>query len=70
MKDNRILRFNENSELNISDVSDSDLRFKSEDDKQLIYDSISNKDICMWYDEEIRDWLLDILNRSPGSLPF
>jgi hypothetical protein len=70
MKDNRIKRFNENSELNISDVSDSDLRFKSEDDKQLIYDSISNKDICMWYDEEIRDWLLDILNRSPGSLPF
>lgn len=60
--------FNEN--LNISDVSDSDLRFKSEDDKNIIYDSISDKDICMWFDEDTRDWLLDILNRNPGSLPF
>lgn len=56
--------------LTIPDVSDSDLRFKSENEKNIIYDSISDKDICMWFDEDTRDWLLDILNRNPGSLPF
>jgi hypothetical protein len=54
---------NEASEnLNISDVSDSDLRFKIEADKSLIYDSKTDKDICMYFDEQTRDWLLDLLN--------
>ena len=48
--------------LRLGDVSDSDLRFKIEEDKSLIYDSKTDKDICMYFDSETRDWLLNLLN--------
>ncbi len=50
------------SKLNKPNVSEDDLRFKIEDDKSLIYDSKTDKDICMYFDDNTRDWLLDLLN--------
>lgn len=37
-------------------------RFKYEEDKSLIYDSETNCDICMYFSEENRDLLLNLLN--------
>ena len=42
----------------------SEPRYKSELDKSLIYDSATNKDICMYFDDDTRDMLLELLNRS------
>ena len=44
-----------------NDYNEDD-RFKIESDKSLIYDSKTGADICMYFDEETRDWLLNILN--------
>lgn len=46
---------------NRNDTND-DLRFKIEANKSLIYDNKTDKDICMYFDEETRDWLLNLLN--------
>jgi hypothetical protein len=43
-------------------IDDSDFRYKFESDKSLIYDSKLDKDICMYFDEQTRDWLLKLLN--------
>lgn len=42
-------------------------RFKCEPDKSLIYDSSTNSDICMYFDEDIRDLLLNLLNEHYGE---
>lgn len=52
----KIKRFNESYE------EMDDLRYKYEEDKSIIYDSETNKDICMYFDDETREWLLNILN--------
>lgn len=45
-----------------------DQRYKIEKDKSIIYDSETNKDICMYFDDDMKDWLLKILNSSKS--PF
>ena len=55
-------RLNTDKALHIAGVSDSDLRFKIEAEKSLIYDSKTDKDICMYFDGQTRDLLLDLLN--------
>lgn len=42
--------------------NDTDFRYKVESDKSIIYDSKTDKDICLYFDDVTRDLLLDILN--------
>jgi hypothetical protein len=51
-----------NKAVNI--LNDIDIRFRVEEDKSLIYDSKTNKDICMYFDEESKDFLLNLLNNA------
>jgi hypothetical protein len=37
-------------------------RYLSEDEKQVIYDTKDDRDICMWFSLEQRDLLLEVLN--------
>lgn len=39
-------------------------RFKLEEEKSLIYDSLSDIDICTCYDEDLQIELLRVLNNS------
>lgn len=59
MKENRIRRFNENSELNISDVSDSLVNFKKL--KNIIEDSIENGEIDGLNYVFGSDWFEDLI---------
>lgn len=43
---------------------EDNLRYKTEEDKALIYDSLTNRDICMYFNEETRDLLLTLLNTA------
>jgi len=42
----------------------SELRYHIEEDKSLIYDSKTNHDVCMYFDDENRDMLLNLLNQK------
>lgn len=44
---------------------DDDLRYKFEEDKKVIYDSLTDQDVCMYFNDDMRDWLLDTLNNNP-----
>lgn len=50
------------AEYNLENNLD-DSRFKCEKDKNLIYDSLTNKDICNSYDPEITILLINLLNK-------
>lgn len=39
-----------------------DLRFKVESEKQIIYDSETDEDICMYFDDKVKNRLLNLLN--------
>ena len=39
------------------------LKFKAEEDKQVIYNSITDEDICMYFGEENKQFLLNLLNK-------
>ncbi|CAG7580034.1 MAG: hypothetical protein SLAVMIC_00215 [uncultured marine phage] len=41
---------------------DNNQRYKDESDKSIIYDSETDKDICMYFDDETRDLILRKLN--------
>lgn len=40
----------------------TDLRFRAEDDKRIIYDSENDEDLCMYFDDTKRDFILAKLN--------
>lgn len=59
---NDIKKFEEFDQLN-EDIFDSDNDvFKVEEDKSLIYNSETDEDLCMYFNEEGRDFLLNVLN--------
>lgn len=43
-------------------------RFKYETDKSIIYDSVTNKDICNCYDSEMTTLLITLLNKHYENL--
>ena len=45
-------------------IDDDDLRYQTESEKNLIYDTKTDKDICSYFDDETKDWLLNILNKK------
>ena len=45
-------------------MEDDNLRYKAEEDKSLIYDSKTDTDVCMYFDDETKVWLLNILNSN------
>lgn len=49
--------------LDIVNIGDDDLRFRAEEDKSLIYDSKTDKDICTYFDNTTKDWLITLLNK-------
>lgn len=58
------MKSNPNNQKQFTAVDDSDLRYKAEPNKSLIYDSKTNKDVCMYFDEETKDFLLNLLNAN------
>lgn len=49
-------------------IEDDDSRFKVESDKNLIYDSKTDKDICMYFNEETKNFLLEVLNNHHKNI--
>lgn len=45
-----------------ADFDPEQLRYKTEEDKSVIYDSATNRDVCMYFDDDDRDFLLNTLN--------
>lgn len=45
-----------------ADFDPDQLRYKTEPDKNLIYDSTTDRDLCMFFSEDGRDFLLNTLN--------
>lgn len=39
-------------------------RYKCDDEKFLIYDNLTNKDICSYFDEKSKEFLLSVLNEN------
>ena len=39
-------------------------RYKAEEDKSIIYDTLTDKDVCMYFDEEMKEMLLELLNKK------
>ena len=46
----------------IHEPNNDEPRYKTEEDKSLIYDSKTDNDVCMYFDDDNRDMLLNLLN--------
>lgn len=40
-----------------------ELRYRAEEAKSIIYDTETDKDVCMYFDEEMKNLLLELLNK-------
>jgi hypothetical protein len=48
----------------------NNLRFRTEEDKSVIYDTVSDRDICSYHDEQMRVFLLNLLNTYAKKVSF
>ena len=48
--------------ITVGQVDEDRLRYLSEDEKKVIYDKQTNRDICSYYNEEDKAFLLNLLN--------
>lgn len=48
----------------------NNMRFRAEKDKSVIYDTVSDRDICSYHNEQMREFLLNLLNTYAKEVSF